>query len=502
MAHKRQNHPARRATAFFAALVMVSLLSFAPAAADPTAPSDDDVRTAQENESAVALDAAAAEVELVNLSTTLDSAWEDAKAAGEDYLQAEEDVDNAKAIANSAQERLATALENVEASRKVLAGIAMEQYRNGGSMQALEAVLSADGITEVIERTSSLEIVNGIADTAVQQFKADSLVADTMQIRAETALADAEDAAIAADEALAAANDLQTDAEEAVDQGQERRTGLISTLATARNTTVELETERQDNLEALRRERAEAQAQADRENDLIEADAPQATTGPAVPLPTSRPSDAPTRPATPAPEPTRTQTPDATPVPVPTATRPPAPTPSATSRPTTPAPTTPAPTIPAPTTPAPTVPAPIPPPKPKPTPPALGGGGVSVGSAAQGAGAVAWAKTKIGSPYGWGSSGPSSYDCSGLTSMAWSSQGVNITRSSRSQYAHVKKIPYAQMRPGDLIFYGSNPANGQTINHVAIYAGNGQMVEALRPGRPLSLSPMRYAGTMAFAGRP
>ena len=485
--HARQNRPARRALAVGTALVLIGLLGMPMAVADPTTPSDEDIRRSQSNERALAVDVAVAEVELIALATVLDSAWDRALAAGEDYLQAQEAVDTSKQAAASAQQRLDTALVNMEASRKVLAGIAIEQFRNGGSMRAIEAVLSADGITEVIERTNSLEIVNGIADTAVQRFRADSLVADTMQKRADEAVAAAETAATKADEALKAANEAQKEAENAVADGQARRTELISSLASARNTTIALETQRQNDLDAARRERIEEQARRDRENAQAQPEQPPSgptpSQDPTTPPPTTEPTNEPSQEPDPAPSTTQpTTAPTTAPTPTPTQTPTPAPT-------STPPPTTPTPTQPPVTT-------------PPPTPPPAAGGGVSVGSAAQGQAAVAWAKTKIGLPYLWGGTGPNGYDCSGMTSAAWGSQGVNITRTSRSQYIHVKKIAYSQMRPGDLIFYGSNQSDPQSITHVAMYIGNNQMIEARRPGVPLGISPVRYAGTMAFAGRP
>src|SRR5690606_4567129 len=89
---------------------------------------------------------------------------------------------------------------------------------------------------------------------------------------------------------------------------------------------------------------------------------------------------------------------------------------------------------------------------------------------------------QVGKPYVWGGVGPDGFDCSGLTSQAWRAAGVRLDRTSRAQYVQVRKIRYADMRPGDLIFYGSNPADPQSITHVAMYAGNGLMVEAPRPG--------------------
>ncbi|WP_370514121.1 C40 family peptidase [Cellulomonas sp. JZ18] len=108
----------------------------------------------------------------------------------------------------------------------------------------------------------------------------------------------------------------------------------------------------------------------------------------------------------------------------------------------------------------------------------------------------------MGLPYVWGGTGPNGYDCSGLTSGAWRSAGVNLNRTSREQYKQVLKISYDQMRPGDLVFWGSNPNNPDSITHVAVYAGNGQIVEASRPGVPLRQVAMRWSGTMPFAGRP
>ena len=67
---------------------------------------------------------------------------------------------------------------------------------------------------------------------------------------------------------------------------------------------------------------------------------------------------------------------------------------------------------------------------------------MTVGSQGRGLGAVAWARTKIGAPYLLGAAGPTSYDCSGLTMMSWASQGVNISRTSRSQYLAVGKVDY------------------------------------------------------------
>ncbi|MFJ8080658.1 NlpC/P60 family protein [Streptomyces sp. NPDC096205] len=87
------------------------------------------------------------------------------------------------------------------------------------------------------------------------------------------------------------------------------------------------------------------------------------------------------------------------------------------------------------------------------------------------------AQSKIGSPYVYGASGPSSFDCSGLTSWAFAQAGVSIPRTSQAQASAGTRI-YSQsdLKVGDLvIFYGDQ-------HHVGFYAGNGQVLHAPRTG--------------------
>jgi peptidoglycan DL-endopeptidase CwlO len=91
--------------------------------------------------------------------------------------------------------------------------------------------------------------------------------------------------------------------------------------------------------------------------------------------------------------------------------------------------------------------------------------------------AVDTALAQVGKPYQWGGSGPDSYDCSGLTSYAWRSAGVEITRTSRSQWDYTKRISRGELQPGDLVFY-SRDGTRDGIGHVAMYIGGGDVVEA------------------------
>ncbi|WP_343101365.1 NlpC/P60 family protein [Romboutsia sp. MSSM.1001216sp_RTP31141st1_G3_RTP31141_220114] len=86
------------------------------------------------------------------------------------------------------------------------------------------------------------------------------------------------------------------------------------------------------------------------------------------------------------------------------------------------------------------------------------------------------AKSKLGSPYVWGATGPNKFDCSGLTSWCYKQIGINIPRTSREQGVAGKYVSKANLQPGDLVFF-NNP-----ISHVGMYIGNGQMIHAPKPG--------------------
>jgi peptidoglycan DL-endopeptidase CwlO len=112
--------------------------------------------------------------------------------------------------------------------------------------------------------------------------------------------------------------------------------------------------------------------------------------------------------------------------------------------------------------------------------------GHSVPASQRAAAAFAAAKTKIGSPYVWGATGPSSFDCSGLTSWAYQQAGVTIPRTSQAQANAGTRIPLSEAKPGDLvIMYGD-------YHHVGLYAGNGMVLHAPKPGASVRYETMSY----------
>ncbi|GAB3819586.1 NlpC/P60 family protein [Kribbella italica] len=117
----------------------------------------------------------------------------------------------------------------------------------------------------------------------------------------------------------------------------------------------------------------------------------------------------------------------------------------------------------------------------------------NVPASGRAAAAVNYAMAQLGDPYVWGAEGPSSFDCSGLTMAAWSRAGVSLSHSSKAQINEGRRVSKSQLQPGDLVFFYS------PISHVGMYIGNGRMVHASRPGKPVkteSINVMPYSGAV------
>ena len=118
-------------------------------------------------------------------------------------------------------------------------------------------------------------------------------------------------------------------------------------------------------------------------------------------------------------------------------------------------------------------------------------GSVTASSASAQA-AVNFAMAQIGKPYGWGSTGPDSYDCSGLMMAAYASAGVSIPRTSEAQQAGLTSVSLSNLQVGDLVFfYGGS--------HVGMYIGNGQVVHAPTSGDVVKISDMNSMGPTGAA---
>lgn len=98
--------------------------------------------------------------------------------------------------------------------------------------------------------------------------------------------------------------------------------------------------------------------------------------------------------------------------------------------------------------------------------------------------ALDFAYAQLGKPYEWGSTGPNSYDCSGLTGASWRAAGVSLPRTVKQQYDAGRKVARSDLQPGDIIYwYNDNQHNG-------MYVGNGKAIHAPRTGKNIEIVPL------------
>ncbi|MGV9892075.1 C40 family peptidase [Streptomyces sp. NPDC003395] len=132
--------------------------------------------------------------------------------------------------------------------------------------------------------------------------------------------------------------------------------------------------------------------------------------------------------------------------------------------------------------------------------------------------ALAAAQKMLGTPYSWGggnASGPTKgtccspngrsgasitgFDCSGLTLYAYAKAGISLPRTAAAQYAASEPVKPEDMRPGDLVFYGSSASS---IHHVGLYVGGGWIINAPRPGTEVRYDPMDMMSDLFAVARP
>jgi peptidoglycan DL-endopeptidase CwlO len=111
------------------------------------------------------------------------------------------------------------------------------------------------------------------------------------------------------------------------------------------------------------------------------------------------------------------------------------------------------------------------------------------------------AESRLGMPYVWGGAGPGIFDCSGLVQWSMRQAGVIMPRVAADQARTGPLVPLADLRPGDLLFYHTDPTAPAYISHVAIYLGRGWMIQAPEPGQSVQIVRADFGAGFAGAVR-
>ncbi|HEX5427763.1 MAG TPA: C40 family peptidase [Pedococcus sp.] len=434
--------------------VTTALAATAEPAPKPVYPSKSQVDRAKAAVTSTAGQISQLDAQYAAASARLADVQDQAAAANEAYNGARYELDQRTAEATAAKKRAADAQSRADAASLVVRQYAATVYQEGGSLGSLEAYLSASGPQDLMDRAAALEAVGDARARTLQQAAATSVVADTM--RRQAALAEEQQAA-AAKAAEAARDTAKTKAEQAqaaATQIQTQQQHLVTQLASLRKTSVDLEKQRQDGLAAAAAARAAA-AEAARQARLAAARAKAARDAAA-----KRAAEAAAKRA--AAEAARQR--------AVAAAAEKAAAKAAKGRTETPSPK---------------------PSDPPPPPPPASRGGVSA--------VIGYAQAQLGKPYGWGASGPSSFDCSGLTMMAWRQAGVYLSHYTGAQWSETSRVAISDLRPGDLVFFGYS---GPSSHHVGLYVGGGQMIEAPHTGAVVRYASIYRSDLLPYGGRP
>ncbi|MBM7803519.1 cell wall-associated NlpC family hydrolase [Curtobacterium luteum] len=456
--------PARTLTCTAVVAVVGIGLSIAlagPAQAAPSAPSWADVRAAKSNAAAAQRTVDELGTRLDALQTSADRASIVEQQAAQTYALAASQQQQAQADLDDLADQSKRAKATAEASAGQVAGLVVELARTGGGDLSTSMLVDARDSKDLLYRVGTMSHLsersaNVLAKAQADQNTVDSLAAQQRQ--ATTALASA---TATTKSALADANDAASAAQGRLQREQDQQSQVLEQLAYLKGTSVATETAYWNAQQAKQAEAALASHTGGTTSSGQNASGGSADGGSASGGDTSGGSTS----GGSGSGGTTTTNPGTSTNPSPSKPSPSNPTPSQ------PTPSKPKPTTPSP---KPTTPTPTPTPTPVPSSPS------------KASGAIAFARAQLGDAYVLGGAGPNTWDCSGLVMMAYGSQGVatgghNVVWQYNYFASIGRLVPLSQRQPGDILFYSSNgTASGGY--HDSIYTGNGQMVEAARPG--------------------
>jgi len=381
---------------------------------------------------------------LAAANARLQQAALDASIAAEAYNGAMWRLSEAKKSVHKAKADEVQAKKDVKVQRSGIVTFVTDSYQNGTELNSATAIMSDEGPKGLMNRYGVVESAGDSMEAAYDEFRKASTVAKAYTEKAAKAQKRQESLAAEARELRNAAEAAANSAAVAAGQIATQKEQLVQALAKAQNISVELAGERQQALEKIAQQEA---AEAARAKAREEAEAAQLR----------RSANQSSRDAKSAKQDTRNAENDG-----------------------------------------------------RNNPGSSSGGGyvdpgppVNGSPPAPGTGAqraVAYAKRQLGKPYLWAADGPSSFDCSGLTMMAWRAGGKSLPHWSVAQFQQSTRISASQLRKGDLVFWGSSGPG--SIHHVAMYIGNGQIIHAPRTGQPVQIASMYYWVPPNYFARP
>jgi cell wall-associated NlpC family hydrolase len=462
----RPTRTTRRRLAASAAVLALAALgvtgSSSPAVADRTYPTAGQVATSHARVATKTQQVGAIEAQLAAASARQAELALDVAKAVEAYDGARFRLQQAITDSLAAQQKADLAKAGVVASQRDLGAFAAAAYRSGGGLTTLSAFLTAQGPQDLISRAAALQSIGANRENALYRLTSARAVAGILQKRADDLVAKRQQAADAVTQTKLATEARLADQQQAVGQIQSQRRSLVSELATARHTSVRLEQARQAGIAAAqaaadrRAAAAEAKRVADAARQAREKAAQQAsTTGGSAGSGGSGGSGSSGAASSGGAAAGGSSDSGG----------------------------------------------------------GMGGsgdsggmsspapGGSSQGSSSGAQAAIDFARAQIGKPYQWAADGPGSFDCSGLTMRAWQQGGVGLPHFAAAQYGQSEKIGLGDLRPGDLVFFASDKANYQSIYHVGLYIGGGDMIEAPFTGENVRISSI-WRSSLFGAARP
>ena len=411
------NRFARRLAGVVAAAAVCLVAVPGTATAAPVNPSDGQISQAQQAQAAAAAQVGSLSAALADAQAQVDAARAQSAIALDTFQGKQAEYEAAQAAADAAAAAAQQARAELADARADIAAFARQSYVQGGTSASLEALMTADGPAQMVERAALLEAAGSHQGDVVVAVTAAEQTATAADAAAQTTLGQAATLKEEAADALATASALEAGA-------RQQAAGLAAQQATVQQ---QLD-QAQQTLLGLEGARAAAeQYAAQQATAAARARAAQQSASHAV----------------------------------------------------------------------------------------SSGGGVTTAGAASSSAvetAISAAREYLGTIYSWGGgslSGPSmgwgidegivGFDCSGLTRYAYAQAGITIPRNSSAQYSALPRVSRSDLQRGDLVFWATNTNAPSTIHHVAIYLGDGQILEAPESGARIRITAMRWGGFIGGA---